>query len=173
MTGTMRVLIIEDSPTMVAWLEAYIKSFSGSMVIAYEVVVTLQQALERLKHGHIDVNLVDINLPNSHGVSTVLQLFASSPTVPIVVLTGDDCGELEEKCIKNGAQEFIRKSDLAAMPVKHFVQQLWHSMLRAAQRKEVIEKYFPVQKQIEEHKKELETVATSDNPSANIPPQGQ
>lgn len=150
-------------------LEEYLDSFRScdvSMVIQYETVVNLDQATKRLKSNGIDVNLLDVNLPNSQGAFSVLRLFASSPTVPIVVLTGDDCGELEEKCIKSGAQDFIRKSDLAGMKVLDFVRRLWHAVLRASRRSEVIQKFFPVEQEIEKEKKEIQKVIDD---SVNVP----
>lgn len=158
MNGTMHILLVEDSDTMREILVEYLKAFSGSLVIICDCVATLQQAIDRLLLPGIDVVVLDINLPNSAGVNSVEALFRTAPATPIVVLTGDECDELEDKCMRAGAQDHVRKSQIPKMLVKEFVQRLWHAILRYEQKKDVLQKYAPVCKQIEQEKKVIEKV---------------
>lgn len=60
-----------------------------------------------------DVVLLDLNLPDSHGLHTFLRFRQSQPDVPAVVLTGIDDEELGIQAVKEGAEDFLTKGDLS------------------------------------------------------------
>ena len=51
-------------------------------------VQRLSQALVHLDENAYNVVLLDLGLPDSHGIDTLALAQAHTPTVPIVVLTG-------------------------------------------------------------------------------------
>jgi DNA-binding NarL/FixJ family response regulator len=64
------------------------------------------EAVEQLSACNFDVALLDLNLPDSHGMDTLKQLVSKFPTIPVVVWSG--AGDAAE-AIRNGADEFFIK----------------------------------------------------------------
>ena len=50
--------------------------------------------------------------PDSHGLETFAKVYAHSPTVPIIVLTGNDDQTLALSAVKGGAQDYLVKGRL-------------------------------------------------------------
>lgn len=74
-----------------------------------EVCDRLAGGMRRLSDGDIDVVLVDLGLPDSHGVNTIALLRAHAPDVPIVVLTGTTDEATGVQALSAGAQEYLLK----------------------------------------------------------------
>jgi sigma-B regulation protein RsbU (phosphoserine phosphatase) len=69
----------------------------------------LAAGLKRVEQGGIDAVLLDLGLPDSHGLATLRQLQARSPALPIVVLSGLDDHTLAESAVREGAQDYLAK----------------------------------------------------------------
>lgn len=50
----------------------------------------LSQGLQRLAKGDIDLLLLDLSLPDGHGLPVCVEVQERAPEVPIIVLTGLD-----------------------------------------------------------------------------------
>src|SRR5205085_4254465 len=61
-----------------------------------------------------DVSLVllDLSLPDSHGLETFAKVYAHSPKVPIIVLSGNDDQQLALYAVKSGAQDYLVKGKI-------------------------------------------------------------
>jgi PAS domain S-box-containing protein len=75
-----------------------------------ESVGNLANGLKRLAQRDIDVILLDLSLPDSFGLATVMAVRAASPNVPIVVMTGVDDEALAVSTLRQGAQDYLVKS---------------------------------------------------------------
>ncbi len=65
------------------------------------------------KIEEIDIILLDLNLPNSHGINTFKKLYKVVGTkCPIVIVSGYE--ENACKCVKLGAQDYLIKTDLTS-----------------------------------------------------------
>jgi sigma-B regulation protein RsbU (phosphoserine phosphatase) len=60
----------------------------------------------------VDVILLDLSLPDSHGLETFLKLYARCPHVPIVVLSSFDDELLAMKAVQAGAQDYLVKGQI-------------------------------------------------------------
>jgi FixJ family two-component response regulator len=74
---------------------------------------------ERLSHGldflasrPAGLVLLDLSLPDSLGLETFAKVFAHSPAVPIIVLTGTDDSTVALQAVKGGAQDYLVKGKL-------------------------------------------------------------
>ena len=69
----------------------------------------LSTGLARLSAGGVDVVLLDLGLPDSHGLNTFETVHSAVPQVPIVILTGftDDVQGVE--AVRRGAQDYLSK----------------------------------------------------------------
>ncbi|HEY7492732.1 MAG TPA: hybrid sensor histidine kinase/response regulator [Candidatus Tectomicrobia bacterium] len=72
----------------------------------------LATGLARLAVGDIDVVLLDLSLPDSHGMGTLHALQAQRPDVPVVILTGYDDDARAIQAVQAGAQDYLAKGSL-------------------------------------------------------------
>lgn len=75
-------------------------------------VINLASALSSLGRRRYDLVLLDLTLPDSHGLGTLLKVHDSVPKVPIVVLTGSSDTSVAFRSIQQGAQDFIIKGSV-------------------------------------------------------------
>lgn len=91
LTVTKNILIVDDEPLIVKFLERYL-SFYG-----YEVITASsgQQALAVLTAQTIDLMITDQNMPNMSGIELTKVVKKLFPTMPIIISSGyiDDIGE--------------------------------------------------------------------------------
>ena len=71
----------------------------------------LADGLTRLSRDRFDVVLLDLSLPDTHGLATVTQVLATSPDVPVVVLSGHDDHPLALQALQHGAQDYLVKGE--------------------------------------------------------------
>jgi len=106
-----KVLLIEDNPGDARLIREMIAEVPGA-AFEVECAERLAQGLERLSAGGIGVVLLDLSLPDSMGLETFAKVYAHSPAVPIIVLTGNDDNNLALAAVKRGAQDYLVKGRL-------------------------------------------------------------
>jgi two-component system cell cycle sensor histidine kinase/response regulator CckA len=104
----IRVLLVEDNPGDVRLFLELLRE-TGSGHVKMEHVDRLSSALERLSNQTFDILLLDLSLPDAHGLDTLVRAHAHAPSVPIVVLTGLDDQALAVKAVRAGAQDYLVK----------------------------------------------------------------
>ena len=73
----------------------------------------LSGGLEHLSGGgETGLVLLDLSLPDSMGLETFSRVYAHSPMVPIIVLTGNDDQTVALSAVKGGAQDYLVKGRL-------------------------------------------------------------
>src|SRR5512132_3068200 len=72
----------------------------------------LSHGLDFLEHRRPGLVLLDLSLPDSLGIETFAKVFAHSPAVPIIVLTGTDDHIVALKAVQGGAQDYLVKGKL-------------------------------------------------------------
>jgi DNA-binding NarL/FixJ family response regulator len=63
------------------------------------------------KNGQAELFCLDLQLPDTLGISGVQVLKAKFPNVPLAVITSSSASEFEERCMEAGADAFIEKSN--------------------------------------------------------------
>lgn len=115
----VRVLLVEDDATFSMAIAAAL-SRNATFEIDCLTAASLHEAFKRVAQSNverradqsIDVILLDLNLPDSQGIDTFLEMRNSCSGVPIIVLTGRDDEQLAMKAMSNGAQDYLRKGDI-------------------------------------------------------------
>jgi diguanylate cyclase (GGDEF)-like protein len=105
------VLLIEDNPGD-ARLICEMIAEDPDVPFHVSCAERLAQGLERLAAGGTGLVLLDLSLPDSFGLETFAKVYAHSPTVPIIVLTGNDDQTLALSAVKSGAQDYLIKGRL-------------------------------------------------------------
>jgi diguanylate cyclase (GGDEF)-like protein len=106
-----KVLLIEDNPGD-ARLICEMIAEDPDAPFDVECAERLSQGLERLSAREIGLVLLDLSLPDSLGLETFAKVYAHSPTVPIIVLTGNDDANVALSAVKSGAQDYLIKGRL-------------------------------------------------------------
>src|SRR5262245_21799882 len=104
----IHILLIEDNPGDAELLEVMLAQVSGAP-FSLECADRLAKGLARLSAGGIDIVLLDLSLPDSHGLDTFRSVKAAAPSVPIVVLSGTSDEMLAVKAVHEGSQDYLVK----------------------------------------------------------------
>jgi signal transduction histidine kinase len=104
----INLLLVEDNSDEEALIKEQLRNVKNVDFNVF-AVGRLDQALARLAEGHIDLVMLDLNLPDSRGADTFTKICRRFPEVPIVVLTcvGDET--LAVRMVHEGAQDYIIK----------------------------------------------------------------
>jgi PAS domain S-box-containing protein len=111
---TFRVLIVEDDPAYLFLLNDMVQDAPASRFRVVAKVSRLEQGIEFMVRGAVDVVLLDLTLPDCRGLETFTRAHAAAPHVPIIVLSGHDDEELALQTVHLGAQEYLVKGRLDA-----------------------------------------------------------
>lgn len=116
MVKKVDVLLIEDMPGDALLVRLGLEE-SRAPVFCVRHHSTLSQAIADLESGRpADVVLLDLSLPDARGEQTVLRMRAAAPTLPIIVLTGNEDEVLAERALELGAQDYLPKTgDIGAL----------------------------------------------------------
>ena len=89
-------------------------------------VKTLGEGLTLLSRERFDAVLLDLSLPDAFGLPTVRQVHATSPTIPVVVLSGVSDQRLALQAVQQGAQDYLVKGqghpELLARAVRYAIE---------------------------------------------------
>jgi signal transduction histidine kinase len=107
----LQVLLVEDNAGDVRLLR---EMFSTERADSFELTHCLRmgEAELRLAKGGVDIVLLDMGLPDGHGLDTVRRAHAAAPGVPMIVLTGLDDEALAAEAMKEGAQDYLIKGQI-------------------------------------------------------------
>ena len=120
-TQPARILLVEDDEIFATLVHAYLRSMAvqGNAPLAtlpryagvpeLDAVTTLAGAHERLAERHYDLILLDLHLPDSHGIETLRALRSDGERI-IIVMTADEDPELPAAALEHGAYDFVAKA---------------------------------------------------------------
>ena len=108
----IKVLLIEDNPLDVRLIAIMLRD-SAPGLFALEQVDRLEDGLRRLAAGDINVVLVDLSLPDSHGLETFSKVHAQAPKVPVMVLSGLADETVAVTAVHEGAQDYLVKGQVS------------------------------------------------------------
>jgi len=104
----VNILHIEDNEGDIRLLKELLNNArEGKYVITS--TVTLRGGLAQLADNKFDVVLTDLNLSDTDGVNTVTRIQEQVPSVPIIVISGQDSEELALQVVQSGAQDYLVK----------------------------------------------------------------
>jgi formate hydrogenlyase transcriptional activator len=102
------ILLVEDSPRDVDLFKEMLGEIN---TVQFQLTHCdmLSSALTMLGQGSFGIVLLDLSLPDSNGLDTVVRMHAAVPNVPIVVMSGLDDEELAVRALYEGAQDYLVK----------------------------------------------------------------
>ena len=87
-----------------------------------EWVTQLSSGIERLRNGGVGAVVLDLTLPDSHGVKTFEKIFQVAPQVPILVLGESDTEEIAKQAVERGAQDYLIKTQTDGFRLRRAVR---------------------------------------------------
>lgn len=104
----IKILLVEDNEVDAHLTQDILAEWSVEQ-FAITHVTCLADALSRLGNERFDAVLLDLSLPDGYGLTTLRQVQAASPTIPIIVLSGVSDQTLALQAVQNGAQDYLVK----------------------------------------------------------------
>ncbi len=89
-------------------------------------VGSLDEALEHLRTTDYDAVLLDLSLPDSHGLETLRDVLSQADSPPVLVLSGNEDPQTAQHAIQNGASDFVLKSRLSGASLHDRLRKLVH-----------------------------------------------
>jgi len=107
----LQVLLVEDNAGDARLIrEMFINERPDSFELTH--LLRMSDAETQLAKGGADIVLLDMGLPDGHGLDTVRRAHAAAPGVPVIVLTGLDDEALAAEALKEGAQDYLIKGQI-------------------------------------------------------------
>ncbi len=106
-----RVLLIGDDPGTEKLVRG---ALAASEVGSFELesVRSLSRGLERLREKGVAAILLELALPDSHGIETLDEVLSVATDLPILILTDGTNENLGEEAVRRGAQDYLLPSHL-------------------------------------------------------------
>ncbi|NEP53855.1 MAG: response regulator, partial [Moorea sp. SIO3C2] len=116
--GSVKILLIEDNLAEARLLQEFLKEAQFRQFSLVHVK-RLRDALQEIAEARAisipyDVILLDLTLPDSHGLASLGPLIKQAPSLPIVVLTNTNDDELAIEAVRQGAQDYLVKRQVKA-----------------------------------------------------------
>lgn len=105
----INILLVEDNFGDAELFQDILEMSQESHNFQVTHVMRLTEALIQLDRDPVQVILLDLSLPDSQGIQTLVTLREKAPTLPIVVLTGLNNEQLAITAVREGAQDYLIK----------------------------------------------------------------
>lgn len=106
----INIFLVEDDPSDCRLVKLALAKSRQPVEFTVQTAGSLAECLECLKNNSFDLMLLDLGLPDSHGLATVDKVCEACPNIPVVVLTGLADEEVGVEAIKRGASDYLVKS---------------------------------------------------------------
>lgn len=107
----IHILLVEDNPGDARLLREMLRE-AESFAFRLTHVLRLAEAREVLEREPVEVVLLDLSLPDAHGMETVSRTLDYAPDVPIIVLTGLTDETVALQAVQSGAQDYLIKGQV-------------------------------------------------------------
>lgn len=117
----INLLLVEDNP-MDARLVIEAVQDTNDESFELDQVNRFEDAIDHLKSGNYQVIILDLNLPDSHGLETYERMRKLFPNIPIVIFTGDQDETTAFNALQEGIEFYLIKSKLDAYLLKQVLR---------------------------------------------------
>ena len=106
----IKIILVEDNPGDTFLIKQELKQL-GNRQLQVTHFEFLEEAINSLHTNDFDAVLLDLSLPDSQGLDTLLSLEEEAPGLPVIVLTGLDDETIAIKAVRQGAQDYLVKGE--------------------------------------------------------------
>jgi two-component system chemotaxis response regulator CheY len=112
------ILVVDDSPTMRRMVVASLRDLNG---VVFDEASSGLEAIEHLALSHVNLMILDLNMPDMHGLEVVrfMRKHNIYCAIPIIVLTtrGDEASRFDALAL--GASVYLTKPFLPNVLAAH------------------------------------------------------
>jgi len=107
MSQAAKVLIVDDEPYNVDYLEQELEEMNYNIITAFNG----QEALDKIRSEEPDLVLLDLMMPVLDGFAVLAEIKADTflRTIPIIIVSAANDSKSVVKGIKQGADDYITK----------------------------------------------------------------
>lgn len=110
-SGGLKVLLIDDSAVIHRIVKRLLKR--DARIQHFFAAANAADGYSLFKISRPDAVVLDLNLPDLHGLEILKRTKGSSPRCVVIILTNCDLPEMREQCLRHGADSFlVKESDL-------------------------------------------------------------
>jgi len=110
----VQILAVEDDPGDFGLLRVYLRQAGYGTDDDQNTLrwaKSLSEAKNLAMHAVPDIILLDLNLPDSSGLDTVIGMRNAMPEIAIIVLSGNDNKDIAIAALNEGAQDYLVKGN--------------------------------------------------------------
>ena len=159
--NTIKILLFEDNPGDAGLIEEMLEEYNDLYLLTN--VETLKEGLDILDKHYFNVILLDLGLPDSEGIDTLINVYNKVPDLPIIVLTGLNDKEIGILSVQKGAQDYLIKreidSKLLTRSISYSIERKKIGIELQRSQENLEEKVKERTKALEESNKELQQFA--------------
>jgi DNA-binding NtrC family response regulator len=100
------ILIVDDDITALTLYETILKNAGYDKII---VSSDGREVADRLRDNNVSLVLLDINMPGMTGIEVLEVITEDHPSLPVIMITGDEDLQTVVKCMKIGAYDYLNK----------------------------------------------------------------
>lgn len=118
------ILLVEDCKSDVYLFEQLLEQCAVGCFYEITDVPRLADAFRKLEHEPFDLVMLDLNLLDIDGVTSVAALHAQVPHLPIIVYSGTDDARTKEKALLCGASYYFVKGLETGTGLKQIIERI-------------------------------------------------
>ena len=121
----INILIVDDNPDDIRIIQELLRKMNNAH---YELSseMSLDTTLKRLEKEKFDCILLDLNLPDSSKIDTLITVLDHHTDIPIVVLTVIDDEFTAIQSLQQGAQDYLVKGkisgEIISLSIRHAIE---------------------------------------------------
>lgn len=109
----MKILVVEDNEGDYFLVHEYLHEIFSGIEIRHNTL--LQDAIRSLEDTSFDIILLDLSLPDSNGMDSIVDMVKLANGIPVIVLTGFGNLQFAMDSLKLGVQDYLVKDDVNAL----------------------------------------------------------
>ena len=154
--SALRVLLVEDNPDHALLAKNAILN-SKDRRYTVELSGSVEEAMEKIKNGPVNMIISDYNLPGKSGLEFLEWLNSQEIDVPFIMMTGMGDQKTAVKAMQEGAYNYIVKDDVYLNVLPHVIDETFIKYLSDKEKeryeREIREKNVALEKANRELKK--------------------
>jgi PAS domain S-box-containing protein len=117
----VKILLVEDSAAGIEWVRACLSN-SNYFSVELEIAKSLAETDYLLNSTKFQVIIIDLSLDACQGIEAFEEVYKKTHDIPVIVLAEQEDESLGIEAVKEGAQDFLIKSEVEANELKRSIK---------------------------------------------------